>query len=70
MGGGPLRIIPGGGPFIEGALPLPLPGPLPFTAPFIIGLGGGAEDNLIGGFIATGEATAWSFLCWFTMFRL
>ena len=63
MGGGPLRI-PGGGPFMLDVLPLPLPaGPLPLTAPFIIALGGGMDDNLTGGVPATGDVTGWSFLC-------
>ena len=57
--------MPGGGPFIEGALPLPLPGPgpTPFGAPFIIALGGGTEDNLTGGAIPAGDAAGTSFLC-------
>ena len=60
--GGPLRI-PGGGPFMDDVLPLPLPALLPFTAPFIIALGGGTDDNLMGGFAAVGDETATSFLC-------
>lgn len=62
MGGGPLRMF-GGGPFIEGALPLPLPGPAPFTAPFIIGLGGGTDDILTGGVIPIGEGAGASLRC-------
>lgn len=57
MGGGTLRI-PGGGPVMLDVLP-PLPRPLPL----IIDLcGGGIDDNLAGGFPATGDLTA-SRLC-------
>lgn len=51
---------------MDGARPRPLGGiggPLPFTAPFIIGLTGGADDIRTGGPAATGDASGTSFLC-------
>jgi hypothetical protein len=69
MGGGPLRI-PGGGPCIDGVLPRPLGIALPLN-PFVIGLGGGAEESRTGGaFPAVGDVTTASFLCWLTIFKL
>lgn len=74
MGGGPLRIIPGGipggGP-IEEVLARPLPMALPFTPP-IGGLGAGAEDILgsCGAAPVEGDDIVGSLgLCWLTMFK-